>query len=404
MIKRIKRSEFVFYYHKNGQIFDILEMLKGNIKFHETEQLLAFPILYGQEVIIDYDDFLILKEISTAKWVEDFSRFNLSDPFLKKFIATGILLVDIEEEKAQYFISKEKILNDQKWNIYAAFFHFLTKWKNVDVQLKPEDYQGTENIDLYHHSMDAVIERFGKPPTHFHSINIESKIDLPIVNKSDDPYYEVVLSRKTGRVYDRNQELPIEKLSTILYYTWGCHGIYEMHPALKMLHKTVPSGGSLHPTECYVLVINVEDLQPGIYHYNVETHSLCLVKAYDRQTAEDHANSFIAGQNYVRDANALFLMTSRYFRNFWKYRQHTLAYKVTQLDAAHLSQMFYLNCAKENLSCFVTGAVNTLYVEQEIGIDGFEEGTTLVVGCGTELLHADKNLLEPEFHKYEIKR
>jgi len=404
MIKKIKRSEFVFYYHKNGQVFDILSMLKGEIKFHETEQLLAFPILFGQEVIIDFNDFIILKEISTAKWIEDFSILNLADAFIEKYIENGILLVDTDQEKAQYYISKENILNNQKWNIYSAFFHFLTKWKNVDVQLKPEDYEGTENIDLYHQSMDAVVEKFGVPPAHFHTIQTTQKVDLPLIDKSEDPYYKIVLNRKTGRVYDRNKSLTIEKLSTILYYTWGCHGIYEMHPKLKMLHKTAPSGGSLHPTECYALALNVEGLLPGIYHYNVETHSLHLVKTYTREEAENHANSFIAGQNYVRDANALFIMTSRYFRNFWKYRQHTLAYKVTQLDAAHLSQMFYLNCAKEDLSCFVTGAANSLYVEQEIGIDGFEEGTTLVVGCGTELLDADINLLEPEFHKYKIKR
>lgn len=404
MIRKIKRSEFVFYYHKNGQVFDILSMLKGEIKFHETEQLLAFPILFGEEVIIDFNDFIILKEISTAKWIEDFSKFNLSDAFIEKYIENGILLVDSDQEKAQYYISKENILNNQKWNIYSAFFHFLTKWKNVDVQLKSEDSEGTENIDLYHQSMDAVLEKFGVPPSHFHNIQTTHKVNLPLIDNAEDPYYKIVLKRKTGRVYDRNKSLTIEKLSTILYYTWGCHGIYEMHPQLKMLHKTAPSGGSLHPTECYVLVLNVEGLFPGIYHYNVETHSLHLVKDYRREEAENHANSFIAGQNYVRDANALFIMTSRYFRNFWKYRQHTLAYKVTQLDAAHLSQMFYLNCAKENLSCFVTGAVNTLYVEQEIGIDGFEEGTTLVVGCGTKLIDADINLLEPEFHKYEIKR
>lgn len=402
---KLKRSEFVFFYHKNGPIFDILSIMKGEINMPESEQLLAFPILHGQEVILSNDDFEKLKEISTSNWVEVNYKDISENEFYKKFAENGIVLIDGLSDRLQFYVQKEANLNEQKWNIYAAFFHFLTKWKNVDVQLNPEDYAGNENIDLYHKSMDAVIENYGIPPSHFNTIETTTeKVNLPLVDKSGDAYFDIVLKRKTGRVYDKEKAMDLEILSTLLYYTWGCHGIYEMHPKLKMLHKTAPSGGSLHPTECYVLALNISNLLPGIYHYNVEEHSLHLLTKVSRVQAEDLANNFIAGQNYVRNANALFIMTTRYFRNFWKYRQHTLAYKVTQLDAAHLSQMFYLNCAKLNLRCFVTGALNTQQIETELGIDGFQEGATLIVGCGYEDDNSEANLLEPEFKPYKIVR
>lgn len=133
-------------------------------------------------------------------------------------------------------------------------------------------------------------------------------------------------------------------------------------------------------------------------------HSLDLVKIYNAEEAKDFANKFVAGQHYVKDAGFLVLMTTRYFRNFWKYQQHTLAYKVTLLDTGHLSQMFYLNAAKENLGSFVTGAINTSLIEQELSLDGFTEGATLVVGCGIPLANESVNLLEPDFLKHEIVR
>jgi putative peptide maturation dehydrogenase len=401
---QIKRSEFVFYYHKNAPALDILSILKGEVNFPETEQLLAFPVLHGQEILVDFEDFNKLKEISTSKWMEVDTNGPFDREFIEKFSQKGVILADGLSDESQAFIKKENTLNSEKWNIYAAFFHFLTKWKNVDVQLNPEDYAGNDNIDLYHKSIDAVIDNYGAPPSHFHKVASTESVLLPIINKEGDGFFDVVMKRKTGRVFDRNRPLDMETLSTMLLYTWGCHGYYEMHPQLKMLHKTVPSGGSLHPTECYLLALHVEGLTPGIYHYNVEKHALDNIKKFTREEGENLANSFIAGQNYVRDANAIFIMTSRYFRNYWKYRQHTLAYKVTLFDAAHLSQMFYLNCAKMNLSCFVTGALNSQDIEREIGIDGFGEGATLVVGCGYKNTDSAASLLEPEFKAYNIER
>lgn len=66
--------------------------------------------------------------------------------------------------------------------------------------------------------------------------------------------------------------------------------------------------------------------------------------------------------------------------------------------------MFYLNAPKEGLGSFVTGAINTSLIEEELSLDGFTEGATLVVGCGMPLDDESTNLLEPTFIKHEIVR
>jgi len=366
--------------------------------------MLAFPVLNGEEIVISDEEFEILKSISVTEWMEFDEGLNITPEFLEKFARVGVLLVDGGLKDLAAFVQKEEILNQSKWNIYAAFFHYLTKWSKVDVEMATEDYEGDDNMDLYEQGMNNIIEKNGVPPTHFHRRNSDRRIALPLNDLSNDTYYQTVLKRKTSRLFNKNLSVKLETLSTLLLYTFGCHGKYDMHEQLTLLHKTVPSGGSLHPTEAYVLSINVESLAPGIYHYNVEAHGLDLVKTYDKKEARGFANKFVAGQHYAEDTGFLVLMTTRYFRNFWKYQQHTLAYKVTLLDTGHLSQMFYLNAAKEGLGSFVTGAINASLIEEELSLDGFTEGATLVVGCGVPLARESTNLLEPHFSKHEIVR
>jgi SagB-type dehydrogenase family enzyme len=163
------------------------------------------------------------------------------------------------------------------------------------------------------------------------------------------------------------------------------------------LKKTSPSGGSLHPTEVYLLVINVVGLGPGIYHYNVENHGLELMIKLDQNESRELANEFTAGQSYPRQAQALFIMTSRFYRNFWKYRKHQKAYSVLLMDAAHLSQTFYLVCAELGLGAFITAAINSINIESKLGLDGFIEGAIAICGCGAP---AEQDLIDPQFRAY----
>ena len=198
--------------------------------------------------------------------------------------------------------------------------------------------------------------------------------------------------------------MELEDLSVLLQYTFGCHGTFQMHPKLTMLKKNSPSGGSLHPTEIYLLIIKVKDIKSGIYHYNVETHSLCpLNNSYNELESRAIANKFSAGQLYTGDAHALFLFTTRYYRNLWKYQQHSKSYSVMIRDAAHLCQNLYLIGAELKLGVF-TAACNTKNIEEELGIDGFKEGVTMLAGCGIPLKLEEQNLVEPNYTPYQIKR
>ena len=68
------------------------------------------------------------------------------------------------------------------------------------------------------------------------------------------------------------------------------------------------------------------------------------------------------------------------------------------MDAAHLSQTHYLVCAELGLGAFVTGAFNTVNIEERLQLDGFSEGPVLISGFGVP---AERHLgWEPEFQAY----
>jgi SagB-type dehydrogenase family enzyme len=242
---------------------------------------------------------------------------------------------------------------------------------------------------------------------------------LPLLNISPDPADEyfadglteeliTILSQIQGlRVIsrtsiNRNASLEIRDLSTILRYVFGCEAYFRVGPGIYGLRKTSPSGGALHPIEAYPLVVNVRGLERGLYHYNVGNHSLELLSEKSEKAARRLANDFSLGQVFPETSSVLFILTARFYRNFWKYRNHPRAYSVLLLDAGHLSQTFYLVCTALKLGAFFTAAINSVKMEQELGVDGWKEGAIGMCGCG---IPSNQSFgLEPKFSSYEPRR
>ena len=68
------------------------------------------------------------------------------------------------------------------------------------------------------------------------------------------------------------------------------------------------------------------------------------------------------------------------------------------MDAAHLSQTFYLVCADLGLGAFVTAAINGANIEERLGLDGFTEGALAICGCGIPAEH--QSAADPKFLPY----
>ena len=95
------------------------------------------------------------------------------------------------------------------------------------------------------------------------------------------------------------------------------------------------------------------------------------------------------------DAPVLCILAPRFHRNFWKYRNHAKAYRVTVLDAGHLSQTLQLCATQAGLGPFVTGAINEVDIERAFGVAGYVQSPLVVCGFGVRAATLAKSEFDP---------
>jgi putative peptide maturation dehydrogenase len=222
-------------------------------------------------------------------------------------------------------------------------------------------------------------------------------VELPLV-RGEGGLYEALAHRRTTRGFDRTRSLTLEQLALLLYEVFGCRGYSAIHPEVVALRKASPSGGGLHPVEVYPLIRDVVGLDAGLYHYSLRDHALEPVVEFSAKKAAKTISAFTTGQLWFADAAAAFVLTARFRRNSWKYRRHPKSYATLLLDAAHLSQAFYLVSADLGLGAFFTNLVDGARIEESLRLDGYSEGALAMCGCGVP--SPEPSPLEPEFHPY----
>ena len=90
----------------------------------------------------------------------------------------------------------------------------------------------------------------------------------------------------------------------MLRYVFGYQGYARLLGEITTLKRTSPSAGGFHPVEAYPLVLRVEGVEPGLYHYNGRDHTLERIAALDPSDAGALPRSSW-GQTYFADAHVL---------------------------------------------------------------------------------------------------
>ena len=138
----------------------------------------------------------------------------------------------------------------------------------------------------------------------------------------------------------------------------------------------------MHPTEAYLIVQRVEGLAPGLYHYRPGDHAM-QPPAGRRKTSASSRSTPSAARQWFADAHVLVVLAPRFARNFWKYRNHPKAYRVTILDVGHLSQTLFLSAIELGLGAYITAAINEVDIEERVRAHArYVEGPLAVCGFG----------------------
>ncbi len=382
---RVKRPRNLFFELADQQVVDLGALLRGAVELRSQTELQALSLLTSTRHCITTSEVELLLSVPRDQWLAVdllLERTAAKPQLIAKLIDIGLLLSDQEEPGPTALRERDQRIGEAGWPAQAALYHFMNRWRDQDLGVPNDEDEQNQLVRNNERLFTEFAAQRGVAPTAFHQpTNAASPEPLPTA-ETDRPFYRLLAQRRTTRRFNPRRSLRLQDLSTLLFQVFGCHGSSRLSADFEVLHKTSPSGGALHPIEAYPLVRDVEDLAAGFYHYNTGQHGLSLVRALAPERVEQLADQLTAGQSFPSGAQVLVFLTARFRRNFWKYGDSAKTYGVVLMDAAHLSQTFYLVAAELGLGAFFSAAINGANVEQELGLEPAMEGSIAVCGCG----------------------
>jgi len=183
--------------------------------------------------------------------------------------------------------------------------------------------------------------------------------------------WEAIRKRRSVRDF-MNEPISQADISQLL---WAAQGITKKIMGSEL--RAVPSAGALYPVETYLIIHNVEDVEPGIYHYNVQNHSLERISAGDFRAQIAQA---ALDQEFLAEANVVFVWTAVFERSKWKYKER--AYRYVYLDAGHIAQNLALAAVSLGLGSCQIAALYDDEVNELLGVDGREESVLYLTAVG----------------------
>lgn len=277
---------------------------------------------------------------------------------------------------AEKFLVPQKDDKSQFWkaDILSQIFHVGTSSLPVEQQDSHQEW-----TQVYKQESENIAEI---PPNLFIE-RVGEFVPLPAPNldlmKGD--FLSICRQRKTTRNF-LNEPISSEAFSTILFMTFGWFHKDEPSELLEkgfqdlMIRKTSPAGGGLHCNEAYVIVQNVIDIPPGVYHYSVKRHGLTAIGPWNEKF-----ETYLYGQ-YFGNQSAFGVFITAYLEKLWWKYPHSRSYRMALADSGHLSQMFHLCAAALKLDSWITGAFQDDDVQKLLGLEGPHQAPLLFVTAG----------------------
>lgn len=403
-MSRWRRSAWLLLYCHDGAYPDLRALFEGRAALERRRQLYGLSILTGREEALGAAELEALLALPCDEWADEGeSAAAAAAADLDALARRGLVLSDADAEPFTSLRRREEELDRTNWNVYGALYHFMTRWREVDLRAYVGGDEAPAELPLPSAALVAsFVKRYGPPPSPFKRSRPDGvAVELPL-RRGRGGLYDALGARRTTRGFDRSRPLPFDELALVLYEVFGCHGTAPILGEHFGLRKSSPSGGGLHPIEVYPLVTAVDGLEPGLYHYDVERHGLEPLEALDAEAAAELASGLTCGQTYFGSAHVSLILTARFERTFWKYRGNQRALTAVLVEVGHFSQSLYLVSAERGLGAYVTTAVNAAAADERLGFEGVAEGTVALAGFG--MRRPERSPLEPEFRPYTPRR
>lgn len=397
---RIRRCTLLRLESSEETHFDLEALLSGGTGVVSRMRWLAYAPALEAPMELEADEVALLGQVSPTDWVQAApvrQRFGAAS--VRRLLRAGLLVGSTQPWASAR--EEDERMRALHWHGVAADYHRASRWGGIDAAGEVEE------AGL--HNAEGLRSAYGAPPPMLHKrADGGATTTLPWVTRT--AFDDVLDARTTCRNFDAGRMLPLAQFAQVLERTFGERGRVHGADDFDVLKRTSPSGGALHPTECYVIARRVEGLAPGLYHYRPSEHALqalpmdparILASAGKHAVAQDMgALDYLAwiavgGQPYFAKAHVLCILAPRFHRNFWKYRNHPKAYRVCILDVGHLSQTLLLSATEAGLGSYVTAAINEIDIERALGLESWSESPLAVCGMGPRANRMETYELDP---------
>ena len=140
--------------------------------------------------------------------------------------------------------------------------------------------------------------------------------------------------------------------------------------------RAAASAGALYPVELYLVAGEIEGVERGLYHFlpaDLKLHGL-------RRGDWRPYLARCAASSSVRDAAAVFIMTSIFWRSAWKYRAR--AYRYCFWDTGTILANLLGAANADAIDTKIITAFNDRSIEELLEVDGEREGVVCLVAIG----------------------
>ena len=132
-------------------------------------------------------------------------------------------------------------------------------------------------------------------------------IQLPGAEAGSGAFEEILRRRRAVRRFT-DTPLKLEDVAKLLFAGQGVTGRHG--------GRTTPSAGALHPLEILLVAGNVEGLEPAVYRYQPDEHSITMISEGDKRTEIGGA---CLGQTWMAKAQCIVVVSAFYERTASKF-------------------------------------------------------------------------------------
>ena len=176
------------------------------------------------------------------------------------------------------------------------------------------------------------------------------------------------------------------RLSRLLIDSYGLTAKVTTQSGEPMYLRSAPSAGGLYPAEIYIVSRGTSRLDPGLYNYQVRTHS--LLRYWDTHPWQDLQAACFWHPSLETTGLAL-VVSAIFYRSAWRYQDR--AYRRVFLDSGHLLGNLELAGTLCDYRPHLIGGFADEAINRLLYLDGKEESAIAILAL-SDLFEVNQNL------------